>query len=183
MILILTSSKFSNTSPSIVKTFPTQFHMLWILCRHRLCVPADAVEDNEGFRTAGKKGNAITKDYLWKCWLKNKKPISTFEEKSKGSLWILTAEERRRKKFEWQHEIYEAKRSELVLALKTIKGARQELKSLQQTTDAHILSQARVIGCTTTKAAMSKALLGGVGAEIVLVEEAAEILEAHVLTR
>ena len=165
------------------RLFQPHIHMLLIFCCYRLCVPDEVVEDNEGFRTAGKKGNAITKDYLWKCWLKNKKPTSTFEGKTQGRLWNLTAEERRRKKFEWQHEIYQAKRSELVLALQTIKGARVELKSLQQTTDAHILSQARVIGCTTTKAAMSRALLGGVGAEILLVEEAAEILEAHVLTR
>lgn len=141
------------------------------------------IQDDEGFRTAGKKGKAITKDSLWECWLKNKTPSSTLKDKAQGGLWDLTPEQRRLKKFEWQHELYEPQRMELVLALKAIKNAREELKSLQQITDAHVLSQARVIGCTTTKAAMCKSLLSGVNAGIVLVEEAAEILESHVLTR
>ena len=46
-----------------------------------------------------------------------------------------------------------------------------------------ILSKARIIGCTTTKAAMCKTLLNEVGAGILLVEEAAEIRDADVLTR
>lgn len=83
----------------------------------------------------------------------------------------------------WQHEMYADEREEMALALMTIKNARKELRDLQQITDANILSKARVIGCTTTKAAMSKSLLGGVGAEVILVEEAAEIREADVLTR
>lgn len=148
-----------------------------------MLVPEEVLQDSEGFRTAGKNGKVITKDVLWSCWLKNKRPPSVLEDKAQGTLWNLSPAERRSKKFEWQHEIYEAKRSELVLALKTIKMAREELKGLQQITDADILSKARVIGCTTTKAAMCKSLLAGVSAEIVLVEEAAEILESHVLTR
>jgi superfamily I DNA and/or RNA helicase len=34
---------------------------------------------------------------------------------------------------------------------------------------------------TTTGAAMHQQLLGGLGAKVVLVEEAAEVLEAHIL--
>jgi hypothetical protein len=150
---------------------------------HRLSVPEHYLQDKEGFRTAGKKGKAITADHLWSCWLKNKPPSPVLQKVAKGPLWNLTPMQRRDKKFEWQHEIYEGQRSELVLALKTIKGARKELNGLQQITDAQILSQAKVIGCTTTKAAMCKTLLEGVNVGVVLVEEAAEILESHVLTR
>ena len=151
-------------------------------CIDRLCVPQEILS-GDGFRTAGKKGKDITRDTLWKCWLKNKQPPSILQDRAQGTLWNLTSTERSCKKFEWQHGIYESRRSELVLALKTIKRARDELKSLQQVTDAHILSKANVIGCTTTKAAMCKSLLAGANAGIVLVEEAAEIFEAHVLTR
>ena len=48
--------------------------------------------------------------------------------------------------------------------------------------DIEVLENARIIGCTTTKAAMSKDLLNHVACGVVLVEEAAEIMEAHILT-
>ena len=99
------------------------------------------------------------------------------------SLWELSLDERQQQMIAWQHEIYEGERKEVALALQTIRNARKELKDLQQITDASILSKARIIGCTTTKAAMCKTLLNEVGAGILLVEEAAEIREADVLTR
>lgn len=137
------------------------------------------IEDENGFRTAGITG----RDMLWKCWLKNKDPPAVLREKAKGALWELSPAERKAQKFIWQHQIHASVREEAALALKTIKTARDELKGLQQITDANILSKARVIGCTTTKAAMCKSLLNGVGAGILLVEEAGEIREADVLTR
>ena len=125
----------------------------------------------------------ISSDQLWKCWLKNKEPPSILKDRAQGSLWELSPEERQQQKIAWQHEIYEGERKEMALALQTIRNARKELKDLQQITDASILSKARIIGCTTTKAAMCKTLLNEVGAGILLVEEAAEIREADVLTR
>ena len=115
--------------------------------------------------------------------MKSKEPPFVLRGRARGRLWELSPEERRAQKLEWQHEIHASVREEVALAMKTIKTARGELKSLQQISDAYFLSQARVIGCTTTKAAMCKSLLSGVGTGILLVEEAAEIREADVLTR
>lgn len=137
------------------------------------------IEDKDGFRTAGITGE----DFLWKCWLKSKDPPVFLREKVMGALWKLSPAERKAQKLMWQHQLYESEREEVALGLKTIKTARDELKGLQQITDANILSKARVIGCTTTKAAMCKSLLNGVGAGILLVEEAGEIREADILTR
>ena len=44
-----------------------------------------------------------------------------------------------------------------------------------------MLSKASVIGMTTTGAAMNQELIQRLGAKIVIVEEAAEVLEAHIL--
>ena len=115
--------------------------------------------------------------------MKNKTPPAILKDRAQGILWNLSPEDRQKQKLTWQHELYEDVRAEMVLALRSIKHARSELKGLQETTDAHILSKARVIGCTTTKAAMSKSLLSSIGAGIVLVEEAAEIRESDILTR
>lgn len=180
MIRILINSKLRHIRCEFSWTLNTH-NPYPQLCR--LSVPAEILKDVEGFHAVDRKGKTMTEDCLWKCWLKNKQPPTTLKGKTRGSLWNLTPAERRQKKFEWQHAMNEHQRSELTLSLKAIKRAREELKGLQQITDAQILSQAKVIGCTTTKAAMCKSLLGGVNAGIVLVEEAAEILEAHVLTR
>lgn len=58
----------------------------------------------------------------------------------------------------------------------------RELSELQLQRDLHRVRDARVVGCTTTGAAIHHALLTEAGCGVVLVEEAAEVLEAHVLT-
>ena len=44
-----------------------------------------------------------------------------------------------------------------------------------------MLKRAKVIGMTTTGAARMQSVLQQVGPEIVIVEEAAEVLEAHII--
>eukprot|EP00983_Pelagomonas_calceolata_P042443 1138506-Pelagomonas_calceolata.AAC.3 len=57
------------------------------------------------------------------------------------------------------------------------------LASLQDGSKEAMLKEARIIGCTTTGLAGQKALImGAVSPGIVVVEEAAELLESHVLT-
>lgn len=57
----------------------------------------------------------------------------------------------------------------------------RELSELQLQKDLQRVRRARVIGCTTTGAAIHHAVLGEARCGVVLVEEAAEVLEAHVL--
>ena len=53
---------------------------------------------------------------------------------------------------------------------------------LMQEEDFHVLRRARVIGMTTTCAARYRRILQRISPKIVLVEEAAEVLEAHIIT-
>ena len=56
------------------------------------------------------------------------------------------------------------------------------LNELSQEEDFHVLQKARVIGMTTTCAARYRRILQRICPKIVLVEEAAEVLEAHIIT-
>jgi len=56
------------------------------------------------------------------------------------------------------------------------------LQKILEENDRDVLRSARVVGMTTTNAAMNRSLVVGLGAKVVLVEEAAEVLEAHILT-
>ena len=58
----------------------------------------------------------------------------------------------------------------------------QRLKGLLDTEDRHIMRQATVLGMTTTGAAKNRHLLQQIQPRIVIVEEAAEVLEAHIIT-
>ena len=138
----------------------------------------DSLTDGDGFKVAGIESD----DYLWKRWIAGKDAPAPFEDRNDLPLWLLSKEERRLEKLQWQHEIYEDHRFSLCGSLKAIKNAKDELKQLQDSSDSVILRQSRIIACTTTKAAMCKHLLDDVSAGIVLVEEAAEIFESHILT-
>ena len=56
------------------------------------------------------------------------------------------------------------------------------LSELTREEDFHVLQKARVIGMTTTCAARYRSILQRINPRIVLVEEAAEVLEAHIIT-
>ena len=55
-------------------------------------------------------------------------------------------------------------------------------RKVMQEEDLHVLQNARVIGMTTTCAARYRQILQRISPKIVLVEEAAEVLEAHIIT-
>lgn len=57
----------------------------------------------------------------------------------------------------------------------------EQVQELYTRRDVTTVKSKRVIGCTTTGAAMHSALLKSASAEVLVVEEAGEILEAHVL--
>ena len=56
------------------------------------------------------------------------------------------------------------------------------LRELEADTDVQILQGAQVIGMTSTGAAKYKHLYEKLNIEVVIVEEAAELLEAHIVT-
>ena len=58
----------------------------------------------------------------------------------------------------------------------------KEIQAITSREDVDILRKARVIGMTTTGAAKCRSVLQLLGPRIVVVEEAAEVLEAHILT-
>nr|XP_016853733.1 PREDICTED: NFX1-type zinc finger-containing protein 1 [Anolis carolinensis] len=73
-------------------------------------------------------------------------------------------------------------KTRLVEMLATYEEVAAELQELTFQEDLRILKGSRVIGMTTTGAAKYRKLLQSIRPQIVMVEEAAEILEAHVLT-
>ena len=62
------------------------------------------------------------------------------------------------------------------------KAAADRLVELMNQEDSHVMKTAKVIGMTTTGAAKYRDILQEIRPRIVIVEEAAEVLEAHIIT-
>ncbi|GFH22994.1 uncharacterized protein HaLaN_20538, partial [Haematococcus lacustris] len=71
---------------------------------------------------------------------------------------------------------------DVVACMQKVDDEQRELKALRSSGWEAVLKKARVIGCTVTGAASHKALLDALQPGVLLVEEAGELLEAHVLT-
>eukprot|EP00884_Botryococcus_braunii_P010997 jgi/Botrbrau1/1989/Bobra.0052s0031.1 len=82
----------------------------------------------------------------------------------------------------WNKERVEDFSYELACLLRKLYEVNQERRKLEDLAKERVLANARVIGCTTTGAAMHKELLMSVTPSVGLVEEAGEILESHILT-
>jgi multidrug efflux pump subunit AcrA (membrane-fusion protein) len=137
------------------------------------------------FRLAGAAGKP---DYLWKRWLKGQGQgdlkgqvaAPTYPE---FDVWPLSLADRRTCALEWEEEYVRGPLLDrLSRKLRLYQETDSEIKQLQRVSEVSQLRAARVIGCTTTGASINRTLLDEVSPSIVIVEEAAEILEAHVLT-
>ena len=140
-------------------------------------------ELDEGFERADKKKNR--KDYLWKLWIRGKKLSPDLQhglnEKS-GKIWLLPKPRRYERARLWLQDAFDEAKTQAIAASEGFSGAFDALKCLKQSSQRLVLKDADVIGATTSGATNMKELLESSGAEVVIVEEAGEVLEAHVLT-
>lgn len=144
----------------------------------------DDGKDENGWKTAGKKGEKITEDYLWHKWLNgDEKPkVSSQATFPKSSCWSLQKDQRLAKATKWIDAIDEDVVNRLSSALLRVDDALADKENLSKETDYIVLEQMQVILCTTTAAAKNSDLLKAAQCDVVLVEEAGEILETHVLS-
>ncbi|KAJ2919476.1 hypothetical protein MD484_g928, partial [Candolleomyces efflorescens] len=135
----------------------------------------------DGMQTVGKKGRAVNETYLIERWLSGQN-AGVFSSSKKSSIWNMAAAERRAKSQEW----FEALEAERVRDLyETIKSYNRYFETLDEafaSKDISLLKEKRIIGCTTTAAAKYGFSIQAASPDVVLVEEAGEILESHILT-
>lgn len=84
------------------------------------------------------------------------------------SLWVLRYQTYLRTKALEAEQVYQ--------------DAAERLSEIRRREDLCVLEQARVIGMTTTGAAKYRQALQELRPRLVIVEEAAEVLEAHIIT-
>jgi hypothetical protein len=139
--------------------------------------------DDETFHV-GQGGKRATKDYLLQRWVEGK-DAGAFQESTGADfahIWAMDHTSRIACRDRWILEAVQEQVSELSNLARQYNECRARVEELYREKRAYILSQKRIIGCTTTAAAMYSKEIQKVLPGIVIVEEAGEILESHVLT-
>lgn len=140
-----------------------------------------------GMRRVGKGGRGVTPVYLIERWLNGHNAGVLRDSENvleTPSVWEMPVSERRERIKEWQDTIIEECVERLHDLGKAFNDYQDQLtvKFAQNETLTLLSKRVRIIGCTTTAAAKYTQQLRHALPEVLLVEEAGEILESHVLT-
>lgn len=103
-------------------------------------------------------------------------------KKPSRRIWGLPLPARHAKLASWRLEILKARAADFDVIIQEYNDRLSRLDSMLKVKNAHIIKSKRIVGCTTTAAAMYVKELQAASPEALLVEEAGEILESHIIT-
>ncbi|KAL2090898.1 hypothetical protein ACEWY4_013161 [Coilia grayii] len=114
--------------------------------------------------------------------LRKSSAMTEEEEAGVANIWTLLQKERWKLYRLWVLRYQSDLRTRALHAEQDYQNAAERLAEIRMREDLCVLRQARVIGMTTTGAAKYRQALQEVRPRLVIVEEAAEVLEAHTIT-
>jgi hypothetical protein len=154
-------------------TYPTYFEAL--------SVPPAA----DDMILIGGSGGAIGHTYLISRWLDGR-DAGVLRDHSmvvaSQGVWGLSLEERKVLEAKWENEILETQIEAILEAGSWYNVLQAPISAKFKQRTREILLSKRIIACTTTGAAIHRDAIQYAGPEILVVEEAGEVLECHVLT-
>ncbi|KAH7247094.1 hypothetical protein MRS44_014903 [Fusarium solani] len=145
------------------------------------------VPEDDGFQIVGVNNKALTPDALYDFWHKGA-PVTQFGgllaslDPAARVVWGLSPEQRHQLHAQWWYAVREEQAATFVELSKRYQRIEAEIKSIRNESARRVLKDKRIIACTTTAAAMQQSIIETANPDVILVEEAGEILEAHVIT-
>lgn len=134
------------------------------------------------FETVGKKGKRLDKFYLLQCWANGRRPKAVLAHVSSHErIWALSSEDRSKLLKVWLTDILEDRLTRFVDYGQQYNAQILAARRVRGENGRRVMQKMRIIGCTTTAAAKMVSDLPAAGPEIIIVEEAGEILESHIL--
>jgi hypothetical protein len=141
-------------------------------------------EQSDGMSIVGSKGKAIDRHYLLDQWTAGRDP-GVFKDAALQEyphVWKIDLATRTSFSSRWIMDLLQENVLEISTLFEKYNNCQERLGQLNQERITHLIREKRVIGCTTTAAAMKTDSLRNAAPGVVLVEEAGEILESHILT-
>ncbi|ROV88521.1 hypothetical protein VSDG_09328 [Cytospora chrysosperma] len=140
--------------------------------------------DIEGFRKIGKKGKKVNDDYLYENWRSGYGPgvFKGHALKQHPEVWKIAPPLRKKYIEKWFSAILHEKVERIRELARQYDVVQEQLDGLFNESKAQVLREKRIIGCTTTAAAKYTKLITSAQPDVVIVEEAGEIQESHIIT-
>lgn len=140
---------------------------------------------DNGETVVNNRGKALDKLYLIKNWINgyDAGALRTHTvAKEAREIWNMNVGARRAKLATWKESILAEQVNSISDLIKQYNEAQTELDAKFDQTVGRVLASRRIIGCTTTAAAKYREQITAASPDLLLVEEAGEILESHILT-
>ena len=142
-------------------------------------------EASDGSQMVGRRGKAISSDHLIRCWSQGAKASQVPglpNVQATTTVWALDPESRRALLKAWKEDIVIDLAADVGKIGRAYNVIQEDLDRCFGMPIVQFLKSKRIIACTTTGAAKHADRLAMIRPDVVLVEEAGEILESHVLT-
>ncbi|KAK0239335.1 P-loop containing nucleoside triphosphate hydrolase protein [Armillaria nabsnona] len=139
----------------------------------------------DGMSTVGGKGRTVDEFFLLERWKSGQNAGIFMNEgnvKAAREIWNMSPETRRSHQANWEEAIRKDEIEDLYRLARTYNSLLDELDRKFSERNTFVLQSKRIIGCTTTAAAKYGVDIQSAAPDVVLVEEAGEILESHVIT-
>ncbi|KAI0310251.1 P-loop containing nucleoside triphosphate hydrolase protein [Amylostereum chailletii] len=146
-----------------------------------------STDNGDGMQQIGSRGKAVDELYLLNRWLNGGNPgVFMNDDRMKhgrtSEIWRMNSSSRSEQARLWKAAILNEQISELYQVGRRYNDLQVELEHKFSERNQSILQSKRIIGCTTTAAAKYTDIIQAAAPNVLLVEEAGEILESHVLT-
>lgn len=136
----------------------------------------------DGYRVVDDKGRAASEFYLLERWLKNEGPTDAIPQtRELPSIWSQPKVEREKLRRQWLDDILKERLDRILEYGPRYDSGVQSALKVRNESGRRLMQNMRVIGCTTTAAAKYVNDIQSAAPDIVIVEEAGEILESHIL--
>jgi hypothetical protein len=142
-------------------------------------------EEKDGMTKVGSKGRKVNRYYLLDRWMNKSKDAGVYKTNIRSELrdvWKLSDNARDEAFRRWQMGLLEDTAKEISRIARSYNRHQTELDEVFNYKHAAVIRDKRIIGCTTTAAAKYAKELLAASPEVLLVEEAGEILESHIIT-
>lgn len=138
----------------------------------------------DGSVLVGRSGKAVNDFYLIDRWSNGGNAGNFLNQVPTSSkhVWQLSSAARQSSMGKWRLEILKEQVAELYTIAEKYNDLEDQLGRMFKQKDADIIRSRRIVACTTTAAAKYSEELQAASRDVVLVEEAGEILESHVIT-
>nr|XP_018911148.1 PREDICTED: NFX1-type zinc finger-containing protein 1-like [Bemisia tabaci] len=136
-----------------------------------------------GMIRVAEDGNMVRDDYLIHRWSQGLN-AGIYESEiplEHEAVWKMNPALRRKKWGQWRYEMSRERAAQVIKWGERYNTTTEMVDSLFLLKDLSVLRKKRIIACTTTAAAKYSDLLNRISPGVLLVEEAGEILESHVL--